>query len=266
VSAESISPTSTADRAPAPGRRRAHRLLAGAAAALAILALAAGDAPSAGGRVDVAALARTVEAEQDHVDAIELAAWIRAGKLGLRVIDVRGAEDFSAFHLPNAENLSLTELTRAPIGRDETVVLYSEGGAHAAQGWFFLRARGIERVYFLRGGLYEWLTEVVNPTLPADASPAQRAVFARTAELSRYFGGQPRIGGPAAESTDDPAAELPHHEHAEEDGTTAELHGTEEGEGTAAPARDPAAELPRRSTEDGDGTAAAIRRVRQRGC
>jgi rhodanese-related sulfurtransferase len=233
---------------PAPGfqpgerganRRRTHRLLAGAAAVLAIAALAAGDrsatvAPTAAGaRVDVAALARTVEAEQDHVTAVELAAWIRDRKPGLRVVDVRGAEDFAAFHLPTAENLSLTALTRAPIRPDETVVLYSEGGTHAAQGWFFLRARGIEHVYFLRGGLYEWMTEVVNPTLPTDASPAQRAEFARTAELSRYFGGMPRIGGSAAPTAVD----------------------------------DPAAELPRRGSDDGDGAAAAaVRRVRQRGC
>jgi rhodanese-related sulfurtransferase len=222
---------------PAPGfqpgerganRRRAHRLLAGAAAVLAVGALAAGDPHSAGGRIDVDALARTVEAEQDHVTAVELAAWIRDRKPGLR-----GAEDFAAFHLPTAENLSLTGLTRAPIRPDETVVLYSEGGTHAAQGWFFLRARGIEHVYFLRGGLYEWMTEVVNPTLPADASPARRAEFARTAELSRYFGGVPRIGGVA----------------------------------TPAAVDDPAAELPGRGSEDGDGAAAAaVRRVRQRGC
>jgi rhodanese-related sulfurtransferase len=221
------------------GRRRTHRLLAVAAAVLAIAALAAGDrsatgAPTAAGaRVDVAALARAVEAEQDHVDAVELARWIRDGKPGLRLIDVRGAEEFAEFHLPNAENVSLTGLTRAAIRPDETVVLYSEGGTHAAQGWFFLRARGIEHVYFLRGGLYEWMTEVVNPTLPADASPAQRAEFARTAELSRYFGGVPRIGGAAAPSAVD----------------------------------DPAAELPTRGSGDGDGAAAAaVRRVRQRGC
>ena len=214
-------------------RRRVHRLLAGAAAVLAIGALAAGDPTAAGARVDVDALARAVEAEQDHVDAIELAAWIRDRKPGLRVVDVRGAEDFAAFHLPTAEHVTLTGLTRAGFRADETVVLYSEGGTHAAQGWFFLRARGIERVYFLRGGLYEWMTEVVNPTLPADASPARRAEFARTAELSRYFGGVPRIGGTSTPSAvDDPAAELP--------------------------AREP--------NEGGGGSAAAVRRVRQRGC
>jgi 3-mercaptopyruvate sulfurtransferase SseA len=42
-------------------------------------------------------------------------------------------------------------------------VLVSDGGAHAAQGWVFLRALGIAHVYFLRGGLGEWLDDVMNP-------------------------------------------------------------------------------------------------------
>jgi rhodanese-related sulfurtransferase len=215
------------------GRTRTHRLLAGAAAVLAIGALAAGDASGAGAAVDVERLARIVEAEEDHVTALELAAWIRDGRPGLRIIDVRGAEDFDAFHLPTAENRSLTRLARDRFTSDETVVLYSEGGTHAAQGWFFLRARGVERVYFLRGGLYEWMTEVMSPTLAADATPARRAEFARAAALSRYFGGVPRVGGTAS--------------------------GETEG--------DAAAGLPARPTEGGAAAAAeAVRRVRRRGC
>jgi 3-mercaptopyruvate sulfurtransferase SseA len=57
-------------------------------------------------------------------------------------------------------------------------VLYSEGGAHAAQAWVLLRAAGVRNVYFLRGGILEWLDLVMNP--------------ARPTELTRYFGGVPR--------------------------------------------------------------------------
>jgi hypothetical protein len=53
-------------------------------------------------------------------------------------------------------------------------------------------------VYFLRGGVREWLDEVMSPTLEPDAGPAARAAFQRVASLSRYFGGVPRIGGVAA--------------------------------------------------------------------
>jgi hypothetical protein len=74
------------------------------------------------------------------------------------------------------------------------VVLYSEGGAHAAQGWFLLRARGHERVFFLREGLYEWMRDVMEPTLPPDADSATRAAWPEVAALSRWFGGTPRAG------------------------------------------------------------------------
>jgi rhodanese-related sulfurtransferase len=216
---------------PLSERTRTHRLLAGVAAVLAIGALAAGDP---GARVDVDALARTVEAEEDHVDALELAEWIRDRRPNLRVVDVRSAADFSAFHIPTAQHLPLTAVVRAGFRPDETVVIYSEGGTHAAQAWFLLRAAGVEKVYFLRGGLYEWMTEVMSPILPSDATPSQRAGFARAAEISRYFGGMPRIGAASSSATID---------------------------------GDPAAELPARDADEDDGGAAAeVVRVRRRGC
>ena len=211
-------------------RTRTHRLLASVAAVLAIAALAAGDP---GARVDVDALARAVEAEEDHVDALELAAWIRDRRPNLRVVDVRSAADYSAFHIPTAEHLPLTAVVRAGFRPGETVVIYSEGGTHAAQAWFLLRAAGVEKVYFLRGGLYEWMTEVMSPTIPTDATPAQRAEFAGKAEISRYFGGMPRIGAASVRTEDD----------------------------------DPAAEIPARGADEEDGGAAAeVVRVRRRGC
>src|SRR5262249_16770260 len=110
-----------------------------------------------------------------------------------RVIDVRSARDHAEYNIPSSEQLALVELTRMPLKPAETVVLYSEGGTHAAQGWFLLRARGIEHVYFLRGGLYEWLTQVVDLTLPADGRAEEGKTVTEVAELSRYFGGQPRV-------------------------------------------------------------------------
>jgi hypothetical protein len=75
-------------------------------------------------------------------------------------------------------------------------VLYADAGRPAAQGWSLLRARGIEHVYVLRGGLDEWSDVILNPTLSADATPQARAAFAAAAPLARYFGGLPRVAGP----------------------------------------------------------------------
>jgi rhodanese-related sulfurtransferase len=208
--------------------RGALRLLAGGAVALGLLAPLVGSPYAAEhGAIDVKALARAVAHEQDHVTAIELAQWIKDRRPGLRVVDVRAKADFEAYHIPTAENVSLESLASAGFRPDETVVLYSEGGAHAAQGWVFLRALGLEKVFVLREGLFEWLDRVMNPTIPGDASDEARSEFGRTAALSRYFGGVPQIGA---------------------------AH-------TAADAIPPA-----RAATDSAGSAGAVRRVRRRGC
>ena len=180
-----------------------QRYLGAAALVLGALALFAGSPRvERNARVDVAGLARTVEREDDHVNALELAEWIRVKRPNLRVVDVRDSSAFETYHIPRAERIGLGELVSAPFRKDETIVLYSDGGAHAAQGWVFLRALGHERVYFLRGGLNEWLDDVMNPTVAAGASESSRRSFAKVAELSRYFGGVPRseaqVVGPQA--------------------------------------------------------------------
>jgi rhodanese-related sulfurtransferase len=166
--------------------------LATAAFALAVLASLAGSPyRTHHATIDVALLAQTVTREEDHVTALELAQWIKERRPGLRVLDVRSRQEYDAYHLPTAEHLSLDSLVMTPFQARETLVLYSEGGAHAAQAWVFLRALGYRHVFFLRGGLYEWLDQVMNPTL-ADTTPVGREAFAHASTLSRYFGGVPR--------------------------------------------------------------------------
>lgn len=161
-----------------------HRVLAVAALLLGALAPFAGSpyrVPR--GAINVRELAGQVSREEDHVTALELAAWIKDRKPGLRVIDLRPEKEFEEYHLPRAEWMTFEQLLSAHFAKDETVVLISDGGAHAAQGWVFLRALGHEQVYFLRGGVGEWLDQVMNPP--------------KTTELSRYFGGVARGNGTA---------------------------------------------------------------------
>lgn len=169
-----------------------HRVLAGTAAVAGLLAALAGSPFSAPppGSIDIRRIAKEVIQEKDHVTALELARWIKDRKAGLRVVDLRSPAEFDDYHVPSAMQLSLEELVAKRFTSNETVVLISEGGAHAAQGWVLLRASGVEYVYFLRGGLGEWVDEVMSP---AGASP-------EVAALSRYFGGVPRKGMTAAPS------------------------------------------------------------------
>jgi rhodanese-related sulfurtransferase len=178
---------------------RLYRGLAIAAFVLGGLAAIAGSpAAAVNARIDVVKLANTVDREDDHVTSVELAEWIKERKPDLRIVDIRDSVDFADYHIPGAERIELTDLVRTPFRKNETIVLYSGGGAHAAQGWVFLRALGYTKVYFLRGGLAEWLDDVMNPTISLNATDSVRAEFRKVAEISRYFGGVPRVSDSAA--------------------------------------------------------------------
>lgn len=178
---------------------RVRRLLAVAAAIGGTLALFAGSPYRGGnGQIDVQALATAVARGDDHVDPVELARWIKDRRPRLRVLDLRSTEEFDTYHIPRAERIDLTALAATSFRPDETLVLCSAGGTHAAQAWVFLRALGHRQVYVLLGGVDAWLAEVMNPTMAPDASPQEKAAFQGVAEVSRYFGGVPRVGAPRA--------------------------------------------------------------------
>lgn len=170
-----------------------HYMLGAGALVLGLGAALAG--PRGGsGRIDVAQLAGIVAREDDHVAALELGEWIRERRPGVRVLDLRSAPDFDSLHIPGAEQVTIDTLDRVRVRSNETIVLYSEGGGHSAQAWVFMRALGHSNVFFLRGGIHEWTTEVLSPGLPFDATDAERVRFAKASALSRYFGGAPRVG------------------------------------------------------------------------
>src|SRR4051812_3203389 len=171
----------------------AHRWLAGVALLLGAGAAVTGPR-SGSGHIDVAQLARTVAREDDHVTALELGQWIKSRRAGLRIVDLRSVTDFDSLHIPGAAQVAIDTLDQVRFSPSETIVLYSEGGAHSAQAWVFLRAMGFTNVFFLRGGVHEWIDEVLSPGLPSDATDAERERFVKQSELSRYFGGLPRVG------------------------------------------------------------------------
>jgi rhodanese-related sulfurtransferase len=158
-------------------------------------------------KLDARELALVVEQEVDHVTPAELAAWIVEGRADYRLLDLRSAAEYAAYHIPTAENVPLSALAEYPLLRNEKVVLYSEGGIHAAQGWLLLRAHGYSGVYTVLGGLDGWKDEVVFPSLPEGADAQERARFERAASLAQFFGGQVRLGGDAAAPA--AAVELP---------------------------------------------------------
>lgn len=178
-----------ADARSTEGRNRDSNLAYAAVVSGAMAGFAGSPYVANHGAVDVQALSRAIANENDHVTAVELAAWIKERRPDLRVVDVRTPDEFDAYHVPTAERISIDSIGTSTLRPSELIVLYSEGGAHAAQAWVLLRALGYKNVYFLRGGLYEWLEQIISPSLPTNASPKDSTEFVKTMEISRYFGG-----------------------------------------------------------------------------
>ena len=150
-------------------------------------------------KLDVRELGAIVGQEVDHVTPAELASWIVEGRSDYRLLDLRSPEQYASYHIPGAENVPLSQLTDYPLLPGEKIVLYSDGGIHAAQGWMLLRAVGFKAVYALLLGLNGWTDEVLYPAPPGGDDPQARAQFERAAALATFFGGEARSeSGPAA--------------------------------------------------------------------
>lgn len=170
---------------------RVHVVLAAAA-----LLLGAGAGLVGGPRSPEASLDRPLNeiAAEHAVSALEVAGWLRARRANLAILDVRAdSASFADFHLPQARHAPLAELRDAAIDPAATVVVYADGGDLAARAWIVLRALGPADVRVLPDGVGDWLRDVLNPTIAADAPTVERERFATQAALSRYFGGLPRV-------------------------------------------------------------------------
>ncbi|MBI3578606.1 MAG: rhodanese-like domain-containing protein [Ignavibacteriales bacterium] len=162
--------------------------LAALALVLALLAMVARN-PKGSDRLsmDVHELARIIQREEDHVTAEELASFLMNGTGNIRLIDLRDSTMYVSYHIPSAARLDIATLIRSPISKSDTVVLYSEGGIHAAQAWMLMAAQGYRNVFTLRGGLLEWNEKVLFPTVPSTASVEERK---RIQERAMFFGGK----------------------------------------------------------------------------
>lgn len=160
-----------------------NRVLAAAALFLGVLAPLAGNPLRDGHRLD--------RDDPARVGAAELAKWLMERR-EVRVLDLRDSSRFEVFHLPRAELVRPADLEHTSRAPGDTIVLYGD------EVWVARALRtlagGPGSVRFMVDGVGEWLSEIMNPIIAPDATPEERAAFDRVADLSRYFGGMPRIG------------------------------------------------------------------------
>jgi len=179
------------------------------ALALGLVASFANVAPARTVRLHEKDLLTAVERREDHVTAAELAAWIVEGRAGYRLVDVRDARAYAEYHIPTAENVPLATVADGALGRTDDIVLYGDGGVHAAEARIVLKGRGYASVRTLKDGLDAWKDEVLFPVQPQAPSPEERARFERAAQVAKFFGGQPRAAAAPGGEPAPPALAAP---------------------------------------------------------
>jgi len=177
-----------------------ERALAVGAFALGALAMAGQPVRGHVVTIDTQELATLVESNVDHVLPADLADSIIRGASDYRLIDLRDEAAFAKYHIPTAENVPIAQLTDSSLARNEKIILYSDGGIHAAQAWMLLRAQGYKGVTTLVGGLDGWKDNVVFPIVPTTLTPAQASEFARALQVAQFFGGHGRTATAAGEA------------------------------------------------------------------
>jgi len=92
----------------------------------------------------------------EHVDVAQVQALLRNDRA--HVIDVRGAAEWEAGHLPGVTNIPVGYLTDRleEIPRDRPVVVYCQTGGRSAIAASVLKANGIDDVANYTGGFSEW--------------------------------------------------------------------------------------------------------------
>ena len=88
-------------------------------------------------------LAKQIVNKEDHISAEELGLLIIDKDPDILIIDVRSEEDYNNFHINPSINIPLEKLleqeTLLDLDDEKLLILYSNGGTHAAQAWLLLQ-------------------------------------------------------------------------------------------------------------------------------
>lgn len=125
----------------------------------------------------------------------QLADWLIQKDPSLLLVDVRSAEEFSAYTLPGAINVPLVNLV-SPAEQEKLnckkhrIVFFGNGSVMAEKAWVLTRRLGCTSALVLKGGLNEWTATILNPQEPpATASSNEFELYQFRKAANLYFAG-----------------------------------------------------------------------------
>lgn len=107
---------------------------------------------------------RSPEIPVPQVEERVVRRWLSEGRK-LVLVDVREPEEWAAGCIPGARLIRLSELERheKELNPKDTLVMVCRTGKRSSQAAAWLRARGYQEAYSLRGGMLAWKGETTQP-------------------------------------------------------------------------------------------------------
>jgi len=145
------------------------------------------------------ALLREITQPSRYVTTDQVAKMIIEKDPTLELIDVRLADEYNKFQLPDAVNVPLkdilTEEGQDNLGiEDMNAVFYSNDDILADQAWVISKRLGYNNIYVLKGGLNCWIETIIRPVEPSEtASQTEFEQYKFRKAAGIYFTGASEI-------------------------------------------------------------------------
>ncbi|MCF8367510.1 MAG: rhodanese-like domain-containing protein [Bacteroidales bacterium] len=113
----------------------------------------------------------------------------------IMLIDVRPADQYQSYSLPNALCIPLDEILlpewKDYLNQDEMdIVFFSNGDVYADQAWVLCARLGYKNLYVLSGGLNKWFADIMQATPPPETAPSEEFdIYAFRLAAKYHFGG-----------------------------------------------------------------------------
>ncbi len=144
--------------------------------------------------INVEQLLSNVISPERYISTDQIAHKIISRDPSFILVDVRDAENYNNYSLPNALNIPLANLLdedyEAYLNQTQfDVIFYSNDNFYADQAWVLCNRLGYKNLRVLNGGMNKWYTTIINPTVPDEEMAAEDfELYSTRKAASMFFG------------------------------------------------------------------------------
>jgi len=111
-----------------------------------------------------------------YVSTDQVAKMIIQKDPSVELIDVRSADEYAKFSLPNSINVPLDSIVNESSMDyfgipGMNVIFFSNDDMNADEAWVLLKRLGFNATYVMKGGLNRWIETIIQPKEPSEESP-----------------------------------------------------------------------------------------------